>query len=58
MHSTDYHARPQDSWRKACSIWLDKKVLDLYSRAKMRFGFSDQFASNVLGFLSKKKRTR
>jgi hypothetical protein len=29
--------------------------VDLYSRAKVRFGFSDEFASKVLGFLSKKK---
>jgi hypothetical protein len=54
-HSTDYFARPQDSWKKATMIWLDKKAVDLYSRAKTRFGFSDEFASRVLGFLSKKK---
>jgi len=55
VHSTDYFARPQDSWRKALMIWLDKKAVDLYSRAKARFGFSDEFASKVLGFLSGKK---
>jgi Rps23 Pro-64 3,4-dihydroxylase Tpa1-like proline 4-hydroxylase len=55
VHSTDYHARPQDSWAKSATIWLDKKALDLYSRAKTRFGFSDEFASKVLGFLSGKK---
>lgn len=54
-HSTDYFARPQDSWGKSAMIWLDKKALDLYSRAKARFGFSDEFASKVLGFLSRKK---
>ena len=54
-HSTDYFARPQDSWGKSALIWLDKKALDLYSRAKARFGFSDEFASKVLGFLSRKK---
>jgi hypothetical protein len=54
-HSTDYFARPQDSWRKSATIWLDKKAVDLYSRAKARFGFSDKFASKVLGFLSRKK---
>jgi hypothetical protein len=54
-HSTDYFARPQDGWRKSAMIWLDKKAVDLYSRAKARFGFSDQFASKVLGFLSGKK---
>ncbi len=54
-HSTDYFARPQDGWKKAAMIWLDKKAVDLYSRAKARFGFSDAFASKVLGFLSRKK---
>jgi Rps23 Pro-64 3,4-dihydroxylase Tpa1-like proline 4-hydroxylase len=55
VHSTNYHARPQDGWAKGAMIWLDKKAVDLYSRAKARFGFSDQFASRVLGFLSRKK---
>jgi Rps23 Pro-64 3,4-dihydroxylase Tpa1-like proline 4-hydroxylase len=54
-HSTDYRARPSDSLRQAALIWLDKKAVDLYSRAKARFGFSDDFASCVLGFLSRKK---
>ncbi len=54
-HSTDYFARPQDGWRKSAMIWLDKKAVDLYSRAKARFEFSDEFASRVLGFLSGKK---
>jgi hypothetical protein len=55
VHSTDYFARPQDGWSKSAMIWLDKKAVDLYSRAKARFGFSDEFASKVLGFLSGKK---
>jgi hypothetical protein len=55
VHSTDYFARPQDGWKKSALIWLDKKALDLYSRAKARFGFSDEFASKVLGFLARKK---
>jgi len=54
-HSTDYFARPQDGWGKSAMIWLDKKAVDVYSRAKARFGFSDEFASKVLGFLSRKK---
>jgi len=54
-HSTDYFARPQDGWRKSVMIWLDKELVDLYSRAKARFGFSDELASKVLGFLSRKK---
>jgi hypothetical protein len=54
-HSTDYFARPQDGWTKSAAIWLDKKAVDLYSRAKARFGFSDEFASRVLGWWSGKK---
>jgi hypothetical protein len=54
-HSTDYFARPQDGWAKAATIWIDKKAVDFYSRAKARFGFSDDFASKVLGWLSGKK---
>jgi hypothetical protein len=55
VHSTDYFARPQDGWGKSAMIWMDKKAVDLYSRAKARFGFSDEFASKVLGWLSGKK---
>jgi hypothetical protein len=36
-------------------IWLDKQILNLYSRAKTRFGFSDDLASRILGLISKKK---
>lgn len=54
-HSTDYFARPSDSQRERAMIWLDKKAVDLYSRAKARLGFSDEFASKILGFLSGKK---
>jgi Rps23 Pro-64 3,4-dihydroxylase Tpa1-like proline 4-hydroxylase len=54
-HSTDYFARPNDSRRERAMIWLDKKAVDLYSRAKARLGFSDEFASKILGFLSSKK---
>lgn len=54
-HSTDYFARPQDGWKKSALIWLDKKAVDCYSRAKARFGFTDEFASKVLGFLSRKR---
>jgi hypothetical protein len=54
-HSTDYRGRPNDGVGKKVLIWLDKKAVDLYSRAKARFGFSDDFASKVLGLLSRKK---
>jgi Rps23 Pro-64 3,4-dihydroxylase Tpa1-like proline 4-hydroxylase len=54
-HSTDYYSRPQDGMKEKALIWLDKKAVDLYSRAKARLGFSDEFASKILGFLSGKK---
>lgn len=53
--STDYHARPTDGKTKATLIWLDKQAVRLYSRAKERFGISDNAASRILGFLSRKK---
>jgi hypothetical protein len=54
LHSTDYRARPSDGWGTRSLIWMDKKAVDLYSRAKMRLGFSDELASKVLRFLSHK----
>jgi hypothetical protein len=55
VRSTNYRARPGDGPLKSALIWLDKEAVDLYSRAKARFGFSDEFASKVLGFLSRKR---
>jgi Rps23 Pro-64 3,4-dihydroxylase Tpa1-like proline 4-hydroxylase len=55
VHSTDYRSRPGDGWKESALIWLDKKAVDLYSRAKGRLGFSDAFASRILGFFSRKK---
>ena len=54
-HGAQRRARPGDGLVKAGLIWLDKKAVDLYSRAKARFGFSDDFASKLLGRISKKK---
>ncbi|HEV2288892.1 MAG TPA: 2OG-Fe(II) oxygenase [Candidatus Acidoferrales bacterium] len=54
-HSTNYQARPNDTKAKAAMIWLDKKAVHLYSRAKETFGIGDDLASKVLGFLSRKK---
>lgn len=51
---TDYRARPGDGMRGAF-IWFDKKLVAVYSRMKRRFGISDDFASRVLGFFSRKK---
>ncbi len=56
VRSTNYRARPSDGAWNAAMIWLDKQAVDLYSRAKARFGFSDEFASKVLGLLSGKKK--
>jgi len=53
--STDYRPRPEDDPLKSSMIWLDKKAVDVYSRAKARFGFSDEFASKILGFLARKR---
>ncbi len=53
--STNYRPRPEDGPLKSAMIWLDKEAVDLYSRAKARFGFSDDFASRILDFLSRKR---
>jgi hypothetical protein len=53
--STNYHARPEDGLGRALMIWLDKKALSIYSRAKARLGFSDDLASRILGKISRKK---
>jgi Rps23 Pro-64 3,4-dihydroxylase Tpa1-like proline 4-hydroxylase len=53
--STNYRARPKDGAVKSTLIWLDKAAVDLYSRAKARFGFSDEVASKILGYLSRKR---
>jgi len=54
--STNYRPRPEDGPLKSALIWLDKEAVHLYSQAKARFGFSDDFASRILGFLSRKRR--
>jgi len=56
VRSTNYRARPTDGAGKSILIWLDKKAVDLYSRAKATFGFSDDFASRILGMFSRKNR--
>jgi Rps23 Pro-64 3,4-dihydroxylase Tpa1-like proline 4-hydroxylase len=54
--STNYRSRPSDGLGKSMLIWLDKEAVDLYSRAKAAFGFSDDFASKVLGLFSRGHR--
>jgi Rps23 Pro-64 3,4-dihydroxylase Tpa1-like proline 4-hydroxylase len=56
VRSTNYRPRPEDGLAKSAMIWLDKKAVDLYSRAKARFGFSDDFASRVLEAIWGKKK--
>ncbi len=53
--STDYRARPGDGLVKSSLIWLDKTAVDIYSRGKSRFGFSDDLASQVLKLFSRRK---
>jgi len=57
-HSTSYRARPEDRLSDKALIWLDKQALAIYSRAKSRFGFSDDLVSRILGFLSRKNGPR
>jgi hypothetical protein len=52
--STSYQARPGDGIR-SIFIWLDSKAIHIYSLIKKRLGLSDDFASKVLVFFSKKK---
>ena len=56
--STNYRARPEDGLGKSAMIWLDKQAVALYSRAKARFGFSDELASKILASISRKKKSR
>jgi hypothetical protein len=53
--ATNYQPRPDDGLMRRALIWADKRALDLYSRAKIRFGISDDFASRVLGRLGRRK---
>jgi len=55
VRSTDYRARPGDGIHQATLIWLDKQAVRLYSKAKARFGFSDDLASRLLSRLSRKR---
>lgn len=53
--STNYRARPGDGAR-AILIWLDARLVGLYSFFKRKLGLSDRFASKVLGWLRWKKK--
>ena len=53
--STNYRARPEDGILKSTLIWMDKQAVHYYSKAKARFGFSDDLASRILDRFSHKK---
>lgn len=55
IRSTEYRARPGDGG-KAALIFADKMVLRAYDKVKRTLGLSDQFASNVLKLLPKRKK--
>lgn len=55
VRSTNYRSRPEDGLKKSVLIWLDKQAVNLYSRAKAAFGFSDNTVSKFLNRRSKKK---
>ncbi|MCO6359827.1 2OG-Fe(II) oxygenase [Roseivirga pacifica] len=52
---TNYKSRPEDGL-KSILIWLDKKVVSIYTLVKKRFGLNDDMASLFLGFFRRKKR--
>ena len=54
--STNYKARPDDNRWKSWCIWLDKTLLAVYTRVKTWLGLPDDFASWVLGKLSRKRK--
>jgi hypothetical protein len=53
--STNYRARPQDGWRR-WAIGADRVAVDLYDRAKRRFGVSDEKAQALLARLHRRPR--
>ena len=52
IRSTNYRPRPEDGLVKSLLIRLDTVVVNLYSRAKRRFRFSDRAASRLLGTIA------
>jgi len=55
--STNYRARPDDGLRKV-AIGADRIALDLYDRAKRRFGVSDEKVSAALEKLHRLRRRK
>ena len=50
---TSYRARPNESHKKPL-IWLDTKLISIYSKIKGSLGLSDKFVSSILNKFSKK----
>jgi len=55
VRSTEYRARPGEGINRVW-IYLDKMALRAYDKVKRTFGLSDDFASNLLGKLSRNKK--
>ena len=56
--STNYQARPDESALRKAAIWADRGALDLYDRAKRRFGISDESVQKVLSRLDRLRRKK
>jgi Rps23 Pro-64 3,4-dihydroxylase Tpa1-like proline 4-hydroxylase len=54
MRSTNYRARPQDGL-KSIGIYLDKKMVAVYTGMKRRLGINDDFISKLLNIFKSKK---
>ncbi len=54
MRSTNYQARPQDG-AKSILIYLDKKLVSVYTTVKRTLGLNDDFVSKLLNRFSRKK---
>lgn len=55
LRTTNYQARPSDGAR-AILIWLDKKMIAVYTTVKRTLGINDDFVSKVLNIFSGKKK--
>ena len=55
--ATNYRARPDDGV-KAVAIAVDRTLLDVYDRAKVRLGWSDERVSNLLKRVDRLRRRR
>lgn len=56
--STNYQARPDDGAGTKAAVWADKRLLDLYDRAKRRLGVSDEAAQKVMARIDRMRSKR